>query len=366
MWHPNPQDAFPLPSRPNLEHYRKLAKQLLKAFESDSVAASIRKWAPGRVDELSEFARQRLSARCTLSEAQFIIARAYGFLSWPKFVKHIAAPVSNFEKAAEAIVSGDEATLRRLLREDPKLIRARSDREHRATLLHYVAANGVENYRQRTPANIVKIAGVLVSAGADLNAECDVYGGGATTLNLTATSVHPEAAGVQIELLSFLLAHGAQLRSDDVGSCFANGRPTAARFLADRGAPLDLASAAALGRLDVVSKLAAKATSADLTYAFVGACAYGTREVIEFLLDNGADLAGRAAGGQTGLHAAVITGRLAIIDLLLDRNAPLEIRNNFGGTVLGQAWWSAEHGGDPETYKRIIARLIERGAREES
>ena len=37
----------------------------------------------------------------------------------------------------------------------PELIRQRSSREHRSTLLHYVSANGIEDFRQRTPPNIV-------------------------------------------------------------------------------------------------------------------------------------------------------------------------------------------------------------------
>src|SRR3984957_9559754 len=131
---PNPQSALPLPSRPNLEYYRKLAKELVK---SEGAAA----WA---TDEVAEFARDRLSKRRILAEAQFVIARSYGFESWPKFAKHLEAlakkssSISRFEAAADAIVSGDIATLDGLLREDPQLIHARSTREHNATLLHYV------------------------------------------------------------------------------------------------------------------------------------------------------------------------------------------------------------------------------------
>jgi len=359
VWQPNPQDAFPLPSRPNLEHYKKLAKALLKARgDRDAIA----KWAPDHIDELSEFAKRRLSVKCTLSEAQFVIARAYGFLSWPKFAKYIASPVSNFEKAADAIISGDEATLKRMLREDPKLIRARSEREHRATLLHYVSANGVENYRQKSPKNAARIAEVLLNAGAEVDAEADVYGSGWTTLGLVATSAPPDAAGVQIPLLDLLLNHGARTLS--LSACIANGQPRAARFLADRGAPFDLMSAAALGRLDLLPKL--KGTRAEKARAFVWACAYGQNDVAEYFLDHGVDIAAQDKDGQTGLHWAVIGAQMDTIEFLLARNAPVEIRNVYGGTVLGQAWWSAEHGGDPKTYKRIIARLIERGARAES
>jgi hypothetical protein len=60
-----------------------------------------------------------------LADAQLVIAREHGFESWPKFVKHIEAltreksPVSQFELAADAIVTGDAAALERLLRENP-------------------------------------------------------------------------------------------------------------------------------------------------------------------------------------------------------------------------------------------------------
>jgi len=43
---PNPQDALPLPSRPSLEQYRKLAKDLVKACRADS-PRSIAEWTDG-------------------------------------------------------------------------------------------------------------------------------------------------------------------------------------------------------------------------------------------------------------------------------------------------------------------------------
>jgi hypothetical protein len=75
-----------------------------------------------------------------------------------------------FEAAADAIVDGDLATLGRLLSENPGLVRARSSRAHRATLLHYVSANGVEDFRQKTPANIVDVTRTLLDAGAEVDA----------------------------------------------------------------------------------------------------------------------------------------------------------------------------------------------------
>ena len=333
---PNPQDALPLPPRPNLEHYRKRAKKLVK----DGTAA-------------------------TLTAAQFSIARLHGFESWPKFAKHLEglakkSAVSRFETGADAIADGDIATLKRLLSEDPELVRARSTREHDATLLHYVSANGVETFRQRTPANIVEITKLLLDAGADVEATADVYGGGYTTLGLAATSVHPERAGVQEALLQTLLDHGADVSSAAlVVACLANGQGKAAEFLAAQGARLNLTGAAGVGRLDVVKEL----IDDDMTQGLLYACAYGRNDVVEFLLAKGADLAARRGDGQTPLHMAVIGGHLETVKLLLRHQPPLEAVNVYGGTVWGQTLWSAAHGEDAEKCIAILEALAAAGAK---
>ena len=81
--------------------------------------------------------------------------------------------MDNFETAVEAVIAGDLDTLRALLRSDPSLVRARSQREHHATLLHYVSANGVEDERQKTPPNAVEVARTLLEAGAEVDALAD-------------------------------------------------------------------------------------------------------------------------------------------------------------------------------------------------
>ena len=63
------------------------------------------------------------------------------------------------------------------------------------------------------------------------------------------------------------------------------------------------------------------------------------------------------------LHCAAIGGQLEVIKFLLKHNAPLEGKNVYGGTVLGQTLWSAAHGGDPKLYATIIKVLIEAGAK---
>ncbi|HLW86217.1 MAG TPA: ankyrin repeat domain-containing protein [Candidatus Sulfotelmatobacter sp.] len=406
---PNPQAALPLPPRPNLEQYKKLAKELVGACKSGD-ANAIHDWAqhwikalvklagltitpqlPVRVDlwveQVAEFARRKLSspdpqaAKCVLADAQFVIARSHGFESWPKFARQVQdlgrtnSAITQFELAADAIVSGDAGTLERLLTKNPELVRERSRREHGATLLHYVAANGVEGYRQRSPKNAVQIAGILLQAGAEVDATTNVYGGGSTALSLAATSIHPLRAGVQNALLEMLLEHGTTVE-DAVGgkglvsACLANGRQGAAEFLASRGAPLDLEGAAGVGRLDAVKSffmpdgsLKSPATVEHLQRGFLWACEFGRNEVVEFLLNKGADLGGQAGSGQTGLHWAVVGGQLSTIKLLLERGAPLEELNSYGATALGQALWSSINGDPDADYVAIVEALLAAGAR---
>jgi ankyrin repeat protein len=393
---PNPQDALPIPPRPNLDHYKKRAKDLLKAFRSfnaEMLHACCADWLNSLVrlssvtsteslDQsiaaLENFARTKLSQASSLSAAQFVIARAHGFESWPQFAKHISAvcrrdsAANHFELAADAIVSGDIAALQTLLRQHPNLIRARSARRHQATLLHYISANGVENYRQKTPANIVRIAALLINTGAEVDASADVYGG-STTLGLVATSLHPERAGVQIALLDLLLEHGASLNAPGPGLvnvCLANGRTTAAQFLASRAATLDLEAAAGLGRLDTVKSFFDKngdlrppATNSQMERGFLWACEYGRDEVVEFLFQRKVAIETQADIGQTALHCAVIGGRLDTVKLLLHHGAPLEAKNSYGASALGQALWSALR--EPEAKKSAEEKSDEKNRAEE-
>jgi ankyrin repeat protein len=399
---PNAQDALPLPRRPSLERYKKLARDFVKACKSDDKDA-IDHWAKQWVTALAkqsglEFKRplpvavsrwttqvtgfvereiKEHDGRCRLADAQFILARSHGFESWARFAKHLNhlankdSVIARFEKAAEAIIKGDAKTLKRLLRDDPRLVHARSTRQHGATLLHYVSANGVEGYRQRTPANIVTITELLLDAGAEVDAEADVYGGGSTTLGLVATSVHPFRAGVQNPLMQMLLDHGAEIdhktgagnRQSSVLGALANGRGEAAAYLAERGARLNLEAAAGVGRLDVVKSFFKKTPAKkQLRSAFLYACGCGQKEVVEFMLAQGVDLADGGRDGQTPLHCAVIAGKLEMVKLLLKYKPSLEARNMYGGTVFGQTMWSAAHGGDPKLYAEIIETLIAAGA----
>lgn len=284
---------------------------------------------------------------------------------------------TDFESAVDAIVAGDAATLKKLLRTNPELVRARSEREHRSTLLHYVSANGVEDFRQKTPKNIVEIAKILLEAGADVDAESDAYGGGCTTLGLVATSVHPEKAGVQIPLLKLLLEYGARLdhpsaggnNSSVVRACLANGQPAAAEFLAGLGAPVNLEAAAGLGRLVQVKTLFDEpgVTRKEIEAAFESACWYGRTHVVEYLLERGIDPGLRNDQGQTGLHCAAYGGHVELVKLLLEHGAPVGAKeNSFDATALDVALWAWKKSQDAtvrDACYEVIALLAKAGAR---
>ena len=342
-------DAKSLPPRPNLSQYKKQAKELLKAWRS--------------ADAESQRA---------LADAQLVIAREHGFESWPKFAHHIEeivkkhSPVSRFEIAVDAVVGGDLERLTALLRQDPNLAHARSTREHHGTLLHYVSANGVEDYRQKTPKNIVAIAKLLLDQGSEIDATGDMYGGGATTLGLTATSIHPFNAGVLEPLIDLLIERGADVdlpqgryRMSIVAGCLANDRPRGAELIAAHGAKLDFEAAAGVGRLDLVQTYVESATQEELNRGFIWACEYGRRDVVDFLIDRGVDL---HFGGQTAAHLAAHHGELEILRLLVARGAPLEAKNMYGGTVLGQTTWSVMNSGFEADWPALIALLLEAGA----
>src|SRR5882724_4327826 len=169
------------------------------------------------------------SAALALADAQLAIARGYHFLDWQALTKYADAVTSpnsrifEFESAVEAVISGDLPSLESALRKNPDLVHGRSTRithfdppVHRSTLLHYIAANGVEGYRQKSPKNAVAVAETLLRAGAEVDSLASLYGGECTTMALLVSSCHPANSGVQVGLVETLLDFGAAI--EGVGS----------------------------------------------------------------------------------------------------------------------------------------------------
>ncbi len=317
-------------------------------------------------------------------DARGIIAREQQFEDWSAWERHAEArrtpgsPTARFEDAVDAVVAGNLDALEAVLAADPSLVKARSDRVHRCTLLHYVGANGVEGYRQRTPGNAVEVTGLLLRAGAEVDAWCPLYGG-STVLGLVATSIHPLLAGLQQALMESLLAAGASLNRRQgsgegrsiVAGCLANGRGEAARFLARSGAALDVATASGTGQVQALCDLIGErdaqpvALSPHAAEGWCWACQYGELEVVREWIRRGLDV-GTAHGGQTGLHWAAYGGHVELVDLLLSEGAPVTATDGkWGHTPLGWAiygWNNPPVGARLQRYPEVIRRLVNAGA----
>jgi ankyrin repeat protein len=363
-------DLVPLPCDAPLSAYEQQASALLAGWQSGDASAIriFRSRHPKFLDDTILWLERPLSDAevrampIDSDDAKLALARWYDFYDWSKLAEYVAAVASDdrvrrFERAIDAIISGDAATLQQLLKDDPDLVRVRSTRVNyfdppvnRSTLLHYLAANGVETYRQKSPSNAVEIAKLLLEAGADPNALQDSYGGSNTTLAMLVSSSPPRAAGVQIPLVDTLIDYGASVEPLGKGQCadplmtaVIHGNLDAALALERRGARVDsLPAAAGLGRVDRVRQLLPSSHANQRHSALAVASQHGHTDVVTLLLDAGEDLNRFNPEGHhahaTPLHQAIANGHPDTARLLVERGARLDVRDKiFKSTPLGWA-----------------------------
>jgi hypothetical protein len=182
------------------EHLRLLADRLATGHRSRHPGARVElsNWHPvlaGRADAV-------WAAELSDRDYRDTVARSHGYPD--RAAAQPLDPAPDFERCVEAVLSGDREAVADLLDHHPGLVAARSHWGHGATLLHYLAANGVETYRQRVPANAADMARLLLDHGADPTATAHMYGGGQTVLGLLLTSSHPADAGVTDEVAQVL------------------------------------------------------------------------------------------------------------------------------------------------------------------
>lgn len=281
-----------LPSRPNLEQLKHQAKDLLEAIKSGEVTAIERvreshpRWSNASESEIR-------SAAFSLSDAQLVLAREYGFASWPKLKERLdilaLEPGDPIELLKKAFAADNAVWFGKLLDRHPEL---------KARINEPVAGIDAPIIIAARSRNMLD---VLLAAGADINAKSRWWAGGfgllhcgdpelaayaiergavvdvhaAARLGLIKrlrelisndpTLVHARGGDGQtplhfastIEIAECLLDHGAEIDARDIdhestpAQYMIRDRQPVARFLIQRGCRTDILMAAALGDLDL-------------------------------------------------------------------------------------------------------------------
>ncbi|HET7560026.1 MAG TPA: ankyrin repeat domain-containing protein [Limnochordia bacterium] len=239
-----------LPRAANLEQLKKQAKELRDAQhrrEPDAlerVAAALPRLAGGPTQDAA-------AGDITLTEAQLVLAREYGFASWPRLKRYVeaagGAEGDALEQFKRAVKDGDAARLRTLFAREPALKHVVDEPLFAFDGPAVVAAK-----------HELEVLDVLLENGADINARSHWWAGSFGVLDDT----EPELADQLIK----------------------------------RGAKIDIHAAAGLGRLDLVRELVAadpalvnaKGGDGQRPLHFAA-----TTKIIDFLLDHGAEIDAR-------------------------------------------------------------------------
>lgn len=289
-----------LPAKPNLEHLKEQAKELLRRVQQADAAA------------LALF-RSHVSfsapTSLKLADAQHAIARDYGFSTWTKLKEHVES-LAKMREPAEllnaAIRAQDPAKTKQALDAHPELKAQLND-----PLPGYGA--GMQALLAAVQRSDRKTIDVLLEAGADINARSHLWAGGVGVLDECSPDLAPflmergakldahsaarlgmleklrefvraspevlAAAGARgqtplhmatsVDIARFLLEAGAQIDALDAlhestpaqhmirvvqARYFPRDRQDIARFLVDRGCRTDILMASALGNIDLVRR----------------------------------------------------------------------------------------------------------------
>jgi ankyrin repeat protein len=285
-----------LPQHPSLEQLRKQAKELLERYRAGDAST---------VAEVKTFERGADASNFALHDAQRVLARSYGFASWPKLTAFVdGASIAHF---AEAVKAGDVAQVRGLLAVRPELVdmdRAEND-EHRG--LHYAVLH--------RDAAMVRL---LMEAGADARKGIWPHRDATSALTLARDREFSEIVAV--------IEEEERLRREEMSCPNATVSPVQEEI----GAAILKGDRAAAIRL----------LEADLS--LIQAC---------------------DRGGGTPLHLAAQETDAELVAWLLQRRANVRKQDVLGFTALDRAALSADPRNDHAKRFPTVARLLlEHGA----
>ncbi len=164
------------------------------------------------------------------------------------------------------------------------------------------------------------------------------------TINEFVAAAHHDLPQVQAMLAKEpeLLNENAQWMETPIQAAAHVGNLAIANFLLDQGAPLDICTAAMLGRADDVrARLDDDPDLAHATGAHGIPVPYypaitGHIDIAQMLLDAGADI-NFEDGQNSPLHGAAVTGQTAMVKWLLDHDANPFAKDFDGQTPLDRA-----------------------------
>ncbi len=353
-----------LASDSNLEHLKYQARDLLKEHGArlPQTAQKIREFHPrlGGATDAEIF-----GTNLKLSDAQLTIAREHGFPSWARLKRHIERPTlvdrldlphheriedPAFRRAVDFIDAGDVTGLQALLKQEPELVQQRVLFEggnyfRTPTLLEFVAENPVRH--GKLPANIVDVTRAILEAGPDIASRSE-------TLMLVATGSVVRESEAQVPLIDLLCAYGADAdRAARLAAVLDEHESV--RALIRNGARVDLPVAAALGLVAEFDGQLGSAGAEDRHLALAVAAQFGREEIVRRLLDAGEDPdrynppGGHSHG--TALHQAAGAGHEAVVRLLVERGARLDLKDVLWHAT--PADWAAHEGKtEVEAYLR--------------
>jgi hypothetical protein len=165
-----------LPARPNLEHLKKQARQLLRGIlQAD----------PSSADRFREAQVTLSTSAARLAQAQLVIAREYGFDNWANLKAQVGALSDDPVEALTAAIKANDAPLvRQVLALYPVL---------KSTL-----NEPLPDYSFDTPAIVAAVQkdnrdmiDALLDAGADINARSRWWAGGFGVLDSSSQELTP-------------------------------------------------------------------------------------------------------------------------------------------------------------------------------